>query len=681
MGGIWVASSNFTKGQLDPLLAGRIDLEAYYQGVREATNVLAIPQGGLKKRPGMQFLGEALGDGRLESFSFNVEQNYLLVFTALKMQIYKDGVLQTNINGSGDDFLVIPWTLAQIQEFDYIQSADTIIITQEDVAPQIIQRTSDTAWSIAALGLINLPQFDFNDGSSPTPVSEVQDINFSGIEQGSTVKLSLEGVLTEDFSYEGNNSDMAEAIEEQLQTLPNTGSTGITVAFTGGTLTNATFRVTFAGASAKDWRPLTGFMVQGRVTGDEQITTVRITSGTARSEDVWSSTRGWPRTATFHEARLFFGGSRSRPSTMWGSRVNELLNFDAGRARDDEALDVTLSTDQINAINGIVSNKSLQIFTSGAEFYVPESPITPANVAVKPQTNLGSKRVRPISIEGVTLFIQRTGKAIYQFQFLNDFQSNESRSVSLLAPDLIKDPSQMAASRGTSESDANYVYLVSNDGIMTVLNTQSLEGVQAFTTWQTDGDIVSVAVVDDEVNLLVKRVIGGGDVYYVEKGNEDLNTDSSVSATVSSDTLTGLDHLEGETVKVKADGAVQLDEVVSSGQITIDHTATIIEAGLEYQPRIETLPLNIPLNNGPNAAQKKKIARVAVQLFESNGIIVNGERLSDRVIGQNQFDPPTPQTGFKRIYLLGWSLEATVVISQDTPMPFTILALDLEVKV
>ncbi len=163
MGGIWAPKSNFTKGQLDPLLFGRVDLEVYYQGVQDATNVLAIPQGGLKKRQGTEFIGAALGDGRLESFSFNIEQNYLLAFSALKMQIFKDGVLQLNISGSGDDFLTTPFTLAQIKEMDYIQSADSVIITHEDVAPQLIQRTSDTAWTIVAVPLINVPQFDYND--------------------------------------------------------------------------------------------------------------------------------------------------------------------------------------------------------------------------------------------------------------------------------------------------------------------------------------------------------------------------------------------------------------------------------------------------------------------------------------------------------------------------------------
>lgn len=682
--GLWTAQTSFTRGELDPRLVGRTDLESFYKGAFELTNVLSIPQGGVEKRPGMGHSGDALGDGRMENFSFNVEQNYLLVFSALRMEIYKDDVLQTNINGSGNDHLVTTLTLSQIQQMDYIQSADTIIITHEDVEPQIIQRTSDTAWTIADVPLLNTPQFNFDDASSPTPTSEIQTVQFNGIEQGSTVKLSLEGITTEEFAYEGANSGMATAIEEQLQSLPNTASSGITVVHTSGTEFNALFTVTFADDSAKDWRLITGFMVLGTVTGDEIVNTARTQAGVSKSEDTWSSARGWPRTATFHEGRLWFGGSKSRPSTAWGSNVNQPFDFNIGRALDDQSIEATLATDQVNAINGIISNRTLQIFTSGAEFYVPASPITPENIAVKAQTNLGSKRLRPIVLEGTTIFMQRTGKALFQFQFIDAFQSNESRSVSILAPHLINDPVQMAVRKGAATSDANYLYLVGDDGKMTVFNSNAAEGVQAFTRWDNGGFIVSVSVVDDQVYTLTKRTINSVVVFHIERENLNLFMDSGVfDASFTGTVLTGLDHLEGETVELKVNGAVQLDKVVSSGQITVSDdslTNAIVETGLKFRPRIETMPWNINLDNGPTAAQKKRIMRVAVHLFESNGVEVNGALLSDKTIGQDQFDAPTPQTGFKRIFGLGWSLEASVVITQATPMPFTILALDLEVK-
>jgi len=616
-----------------------------------------------------------LGNGRLENFSFNVEQSYLLVFTDLKMQIYKDDVLQTNINGSGDDFLVVPWTLAQIRDFDFIQSADTAIVTHEDVAPQSITRTSDTDWAVNVITLVNLPQFNFNDGASPSPTSEIQTITFTDASEGDRYKLALEGILSEEIVFGGDDPTNREAIRDALQNLPNTPNTGISVS--GAT---PAYVITLAGDSADSYQLITGTGVFTNV-ATFAIATTRSQAGTSKSEDVWSVGRGYPRTCTFHEGRLFFGGSKSRPATIWGSNVNDFFNFDEGRGRDDELIDATLDTDQVNAIQSIFSNRSLQIFTSGAEFFVQESPITPSNVSVSPQTNLGSRRLRPVSIDGVTLFAQRTGKVINQFVFINEFQSNQTNSISSLAPHLIKSPLELVASRGTESSDANYVYILNSDGSLTVFNTLSAEDVQAFTTWSS-GLIRSVSVVSDRLYLLVERVINNVTVYYIEVESATSLTDSAIVSNVGgSDTITGLDHLEGETVDVKADGAYQGEFVVTGGQVVITRPVdNNSEVGLPYTPIIRTMPLNTGLQNGPNAASKKKILRAALRLFESNGVIVNEQRLADKTIGLNQFDAPEPQTGLKRITLLGWSLEADITITQTTPMPMNILSIGMEIK-
>jgi hypothetical protein len=371
----------------------------------------------------------------------------------------------------------------------------------------------------------------------------------------------------------------------------------------------------------------------------------------------------------------------SRPATLWGSRVGDFFNFDKGRALDDEAIEVTLDTDQVNAIQSVFSNRSLQIFTSGGEFFVPESPVTPTGIAVSPQSNLGSKRVRPVTIDGVTLFPQRTGNAIIQFIFLDAVKANQSSSVSVTAAHLIDDPVKMAASRGTETTDANYVYIANSDGTMAVYNTLAAEEVSGFTLWETAGNIQSVAVVDNAVNLLVERTIDSTTVYQIEVENNAINTDSSVFDTTDDDEITGLDHLEGETVWAKADDAYMGEYTVVSGSITLPRTSADKEAGLSYVPTIQTMPLNIDLANGPNAFAKKKIARIGLQIYESNGIIVNDQRLADKTIAINQFDSPEPFTGLKRIHVLGWSLEASVTITQTTPMPMTILNIGMEVKV
>ena len=52
--------SSFVSGELSPLLKGRVDLDQYYQGVQKGEDVLIVPQGGLKRRPGSEVVAEAV---------------------------------------------------------------------------------------------------------------------------------------------------------------------------------------------------------------------------------------------------------------------------------------------------------------------------------------------------------------------------------------------------------------------------------------------------------------------------------------------------------------------------------------------------------------------------------------------------------------------------------------------
>lgn len=680
---VWTIQSNFTSGELDPKLLGRVDLAVYYSAARRARNVTPLVQGGMSRRDGCEFIDEknTPTNDRIFSFQFSTTDSYLLGLADLRLHIYKDGtVLQLNINGSGNDFLAIPYTAAQIPDIDIVQSADTIILVHPDVAPQKIVRTSDTVWAISTIPLTNVPQFDFDDASSPTPTSEVQVITFSNQNTSDSYRLGLEGILTEDIIFSNDQSTNAKNIRIALQDLPNTANSGISVVASSITV----YTVTFAGDSAKDWDLLTGTAVNTELVTFE-VSTSETTPGVSRAEDVWSVTRGWPRTTTFHEARLYFGGSKSRPQTLWGSFVNDFFNFDAGRARADEGIDVTLDTDQVNAIQGIISNRALQIFTTGQEFFVPQSPITPEGIAVIPQTNFGSKRVRPINIDGRTLIIQRTGKAIREFVQSSDVTNiYNSNSITLLASHIVLNPTRMAASKGSEDVDANYAYFVNSDGTLLIYNVLGAEGIVGFTLWNITGfNFNDVAVVNDEVFVL----LGDGSSSYICRMASTRVADLGVKkATPVNGIFTGLGHLEGKTVDIVGDGAFDGTAVVTGGQVTVDSDHTNTEVGLRFTPLIETMPLNIPLENGPNFAEQKKINRISVDFFESLGIIVSNSvgqsaRIANKTMGEDVFDDLVPQTGRKDIWLFGWDNVATVTITQEEPVPMTILSIAVEVGV
>lgn len=680
---VWTMQSNFTSGELDPKLLGRVDLAVYYNAARKARNVTPLIQGGLSRRDGCEYIDEQSSPtiDRFFAFQFSTEEEYLLGFADSRMYIYKDGTqLQTNINGSGNDYLATPYTAAQIPDLDIVQSADTVIVVHPDVEPRKIVRTSDTVWSISTLGLINIPQYDYDDASSPTPTSEIQTITFANVNTSDRYALALDGILTNNIVWSADQSTNAKLIEDALQDLPNTPSTGISVSATSLTI----YVVTFANAAADDYELLTATPVLTQLS-TFSMTAVETQKGIARSEDVWSGTRGWPRSVTFHEGRLYFGGSKSRPQTLWGSVVNDFFNFDDGKARDDEGIDVTLDTDQVNAIQSILSNRALQIFTTGQEFYVPASPITPENVAVIPQTNFGANNTRPITIDGRTLYIQRTGKAIREFVQSSDVTNiYNSNSITILASHLINSPSRMAAFRGSSEVDSNYAYIVNGDGSILTYNVLGAEGVTGFTLWDFEEfTAIDVAVVNDE---LFGLFLYNGSSYIMRFQSDHVTDFGLKQATPGNGIFTGLDHLNGLTVDIVGDGAYEGQAIVSGGQVTVDATKTTTEVGVNFTPEIETMPLNVALQNGPNFAEPKKINRVSIDYFESLGIIVKNSsgqraRIVSKTMGLDSFSNPTPETDRKDIWLLGWDNVATITLTQEEPMPMTVLSVAIEVGV
>jgi hypothetical protein len=678
----WVMQSNMNQGELDPRLVGRTDLAVYYNGLSKARNVTPLVQGGMARRGGFEYVATIATDSKLKRFSFSTSDEYVLSVETDLIRIF---------NGDTEAATIVPVDSIPA-DFDFVQTAEFGIIVQETIAPKLLVRVDENNWTLNDIVFQDIPEFNYNDSNSPASTPEIQTLAFGGLspamKDGDVFKLSLEGELTTEIAFTDTNEVLADNIEAALLDLILTPRSGIDVVGSGSHL----MTITFSGDAAKDWKELVMLPVITSDPAVQGLTAAETQKGVAQNEPVWSALRGWPRTATFHEGRLWFGGSQSRPQTLWGSVVNDFFSFDKGKAFEDESIEATLDTDQVNAIQGIVSNRSLQIFTSGQEFFVRTSPVTPENIAVAPQTNYGSKRIRPVTIDGKTLYIQRTGKAVREFVQSSDVTSNyDSISASLLAPHLIRDPVEVVVSQGDGNTDDNYAYIVNSDGTIAVLNSLGIEEIKGFTLWDTAGGATgdlykSSAVVNDALMVLVERTIAGGQVLQLERLNLEMVTDGGIqSVTTGGDTLTGLGHLEGETVSVLADGSFMGEFVVSGGQVVIDRPADTMEAGYAFTPIIETMPLNLPLQNGPNHAEPKRMIRAAIDLHESLGVLLEysglTERIADKTTGLNQFDNPKPLSGLRDMWLLGWDKVATLTITQDEPVPMTVLAISLEVGV
>ena len=683
--------SNFAIGEVDPLLRGRVDIEQYYSSVEKAKNVIFEPQGGFSRRPGLKYVGDytssvSVTDAvRLIPFEYSTGQTYLLLFTLtsatnLRMFVYKDGTLQTNLNSSGNNYVdhTLSTSFTDLRSINYTQSADTMIVTHRDTPPfSIVRGTGDTNWTVSAITF-----------SKPIAKNSVWGGTFAPYD-GSTLSgtptltpSATSGVAK--LTSSTNIMGVSIIVNDRIRVKDPKGF-GYCEVVDINTNTEAVINIIIPFAStdailASDWENENDWA------------------------ENWNGNSGYPHTCTFHEGRLYFGGTAKQPMTLFASKVGDYYSFRQSEGLDDDAFEVTLTTDKVNTITGLRSGRDLQIFTTGGEFFIPQAdldPITPSNVSVKSTTKRGSKAgIKPVATEGGTFFIQRQGKALREMLFSDVELSYVANNISLLASHLIVDPKAMAIRPGTDTTEGDLLMICNGTsttgyraassglgGTLACFMLHKQQNIVAPSYLQTDGTFLDVAVDLDEIYVVVKRTINSATKYYLEVFDDDFTTDSSVQKTSSfSGTSYNLvPHLQAKTVKVVRDDIVESDvsNVNSSGTITTSaQPSSYIETGLDFTVTVKTNPVEPNLPSGRVVTQKKRILEVSPVMYRTQNLTVNGYEVPLATLPYSGGGTVPTITGIKKMHgLVGYSTDAQVTISQSKPVFFTVLSMDFKLAV
>lgn len=582
-----------------------------------------------------------LSQVKLINYRFNIDQSYILALTEGNIGVYREGFFQTNIRA---DVL----TQDRIKSINWTFGGDKIFLCHEDFDVQeVTRRGADDQWDIITWAPENIPFYDFN----PSKVLP----NF-------TLKPSaVSGVVT--LTASGNvfvAGDVNQIIEG------NGGRARITE-YTSATVVKAIAEVPFYNddtIAANNWNLQRGF------------------------EPMWSETRGYIRSLAFFQQRLYFGGTRSRPRTVGASVLGDYFNWDQGTGRDTDAFIRDL--DNEDPIVNLLPHRALNLFTTSGEsavFLTRGFAITPTSFEFVPQTEVGSEfGLRPVVSNGVIMFVQRGGDSIMQVVFDENQQAYTANNISILASHIIRKPVAFDIRRSTSSDESDMLLIVNADGTMTNGVFMSEENIRGFSLTSTDGKIVAVASDGYEMFFVTHREINGATVSYLERGNYNLLSDCSVKRHVPDPTniIDGLDHLEGRTVNVFADGVYLEDRVVENGQIETEvPIQTYADIGLNFIPLVKTLPFEALQQIGDRMGEKKRIRSCYIWFYQSVFAIVNGIQVSMREFDNYLLDQPLPSyTGIKRVEgLRGWDDYGQVVLTQDKPLPLTVLAMRIEASI
>jgi len=212
------------------------------------------------------------------------------------------------------------------------------------------------------------------------------------------------------------------------------------------------------------------------------------------------------------------------------------------------------------------------------------------------------------------------------------------------------------------------------------------EEVAAWTLHETDGLALSVSVVGEDIYLLLDR----DGTFMIEQFDAALNMDAALSGedTTPATAWSGMDHLEGRTVSIVADGVVQADQVVTGGTITLVEAANKVEIGLAYTHLIEPLPPSAVASGG--AGRAVRLVEAIFRLEDTAALRVDtGRGMMDVTLRQLGEDPilgapPPLVSGDISVRALGWKNETDAPlwrIEQSIPLSFTMLSVTTELKV
>lgn len=717
--------TNCTAGEISPRLIGRVDVQKYNNGLKTCYNAHPLVHGGAKRRGGLRYVAaakEALKQTRLVPFIFNRDQAFILEFGDAYVRFFTAAGARIESPPGTPVEVASPFLEAELDDVHYVQGADTMFLFHQSHPTRKLVRYSNTSWKLFQAVWDVPPSEEKGDkpattltlslltvgvgrtataGAASFEASDVgrQITSGTGLATitGYTSTIVVTVTIVDAFASSPIASGQWTLTESPKTTLTPSAKDPIGAACTltaGAAAFKNSAQVTDIGKFVEindGLVEITGFTSSTVVTGIIRTIMTNVVAaqseGWALRSQVWNATDGYPRCGTLFEQRLVVAGSPNYPQTLWGTKTGIYDNFADGAA-DDDGFSFTIASDQVNPVEHLASTRILLPLTYGGEFSMAggvEKPIAPTNVQIKSQTVYGCAVTRPVRVGSEIVFVQRGGRKIRALGYRVDSDSFNAPDISVLSEHITDGGIYEMA---FAQEPDSVVWMVRGDGVAVSMTIDRDQDVIGFGRHATLGEFESFASVpygdQDRVFAVVMRQIDGSEVRYIEYFDPDLNTDCAITGTAApTDTWTGLDHLEDETVDILADGVVMPQEVVTGGQIVLPRAASTVEIGLHYETEIDPLMPSLQGMAAGGQGEATSINEIIVRLHETIGAEVGGQVIPFRKFGDAVLDNPAePFTGDKRVSKLGWERGAIdSLIAQRQPLPFQVLAIIFKITV
>lgn len=507
--------------------------------------------------------------------------------------------------------LETPWSSEELAELGYEQTADVMVLTHLKHHPHRLTRYGHDNWTLE-------PIIFLATVAAPT-----------GVNAFPTVANSGTGYVATEYRYLMTAIDAATG-QESLPSASVTATNDLTLKGNSNYVTSSPV----AGAERYNFYRLGGgsygYIGTADIPGlvDDNIAP-DYSQSFPNYRNPFVGEYDKPAVVTFWNQRSVFGRTLNKPNGIFASQSGNVFNMNVARpAVASDAVTFAVSGRQVNAVAHLVPLKNLIVLTTDTVFQVDKE-FEPAKIDISPESYRGASRTRPIVIDDIIMFCSAKGTSLRTLGYQFEADGYRGNDLTVFAPHFFRDIS--IKDLGWAEFPLNVVSAVASDGDVRLLTWQQEQQVWGWSKMQTAGAVESCCVVseggEDVTYYIVRREVAGGQRRYVEYTASVRWTDVKDAVYVDCAmrysgepraTFGGLEHLEGKSLDVLADGAAYQDILVQNGSFTLPHAAGKVVAGLPYESWIRTLPIA----QAEVVGEPKAIASVTVQVLKTRGIEV-----------------------------------------------------------
>lgn len=632
----------------------------------------------------------------------------------------------------------IPWTQLELDDIQFVQNEDLMYLVHPNHPVHLLTRLGDTNWTLTELTFA-YPAFEKENttgttvivgngtvGANTTLTASASLFTANDVGRSFTVGEVMEAAnglwqagitAPSDIIRNGSFVVGAQLYYEGRLYQFSTGGNGTRTGYSPltheeGEESDGVSGYTFLNWGGYGYATITGFNNSTSVNATvvlEFSDNVCSANGTASDKwaySAWDEVNGYPSAVAFYENRLWLAGTRNEPQTLWGSVTGEFDNFRIKPAdKDDTGLQFRMLSDKRNQVEWMQGDEVLFVGTTGGEFTVDSGSanqgITPSNVRVRRRSNYGTDSdVQPITIDSSLIFVRRSTD-VHELTFSFDTDRYVAPDLTQYSHDILRpgvtlidyqaDPFRQLWARKT-------------DGTLAALTFIKLEDVIAWSDVVVGGtaaEVESIAVIphpdgdEDQLWMIVKRTVNGVTRRWVEYLEKPFNEDDAIADAFFVDAgltysgsptavVTGLQHLEGETVQIVADGAVLPQQTVSSGQVTLSSAASKVHVGLPMgSSKLRTVKWAGDSPGGTAPVKPQRVVGVSVRVDRMGEGLEYGADFTtmdtwDLRKPSDPMDAPVPlYTGDSPILDMpsGWDQSRQVALRHDVPLPCTILSI------